>query len=211
MGRNRVIIIFLNALLLGCAGRLDYVPPTVQSRPDNSIVVNKPRDVVWKQIVPALGKQFFVINNMDKDSGFINLSYSGDPERYVDCGRIVSYVKNARGERTYDFPGSKSEQQYEIMNSNGLFLVNRKMSLEGRINLTFEEISSDKTRVTANTKYVLSRASTVQNAGGGIPQSFNHTMSFNSGQSGTLPGQEGKHLECHPTGLLEREVLSLAN
>ncbi|MFZ0050306.1 MAG: hypothetical protein WAK96_00895, partial [Desulfobaccales bacterium] len=88
-------------ILSGCAGKLDYAAPSPTSTINNSIIVDKSKDEVWKTIVPALGKKFFVINNLDKESGIINVSYKGDPEQYVDCGRITSYVANARGERTY--------------------------------------------------------------------------------------------------------------
>src|SRR5690554_3895515 len=108
-------------VLTGCAGKLDYHRPTTPVAMQNEKVIKKSRDQVWDDAVPALGKQFFVINNLDKSSGLINVSYSGDPERYVDCGRINSYVKNARGERTYDFSASSAAQQYEIMVNGHLF------------------------------------------------------------------------------------------
>jgi len=94
-------------LLVGCAGDFKYTRPASKPTLSNSVLVKKSKDEVWKEIVPALGRKFFVINNLDRDSGIINISYTGDPERYVDCGRICSYVKNLRGERVYDFPASK--------------------------------------------------------------------------------------------------------
>lgn len=166
-----------------------------------------PRDAVWNSAVPKLGKQFFVINNLDKSSGLINLSYSGDPESYVDCGRIISYVSNARGARTYDFPASKADQQYEVMSGN-LFFVHRKMSLDGRINLIFEELSPNETRVTANTKYVLSKTFTVNGVTGGIPQTQTDSISFNSGGTASFPTvSDGRATECVSTGKLESEIL----
>src|SRR5262249_34213685 len=152
---KRGLLLLSAALIAGCAGKLDYVAPVADGRVANSKVINKPRDAVWNAAVPALGKQFFVINNLDKSSGFINLSYSGDPESYIDCGRIISHVQNARGERTYNFAGSKADQTYEVMNEAGLFFVQRKMSVEGRVNLVFEELGPTQTRVTANTRYVV--------------------------------------------------------
>jgi len=79
----------LCVLAFGCAGRLEYRPPNSIAPQQNSVEINKSKDAVWKIIVPAIGKNFFVINNLDKESGIINISYSGDPERYVDCGYIV--------------------------------------------------------------------------------------------------------------------------
>jgi hypothetical protein len=69
----------LPLLLASCmAGKLDYMRPMTTRHIDVSKIINKPRDAVWNAAVPALGKQFFVINNMDRSSGFINLRESSN-------------------------------------------------------------------------------------------------------------------------------------
>jgi hypothetical protein len=204
-------LLVIAAAVTGCAGKLDYVRPSPQlSAASNFKVIDKPRDIVWNAAVPELGKQFFIINNLDKSSGLINISYSGDPEKYIDCGRVTSYVKNARGERTYDFAGAKAQQSYEIMDpTNGLFFIDRRMSLEGRVNLVFEEVGPNQTRVTANTRYVVQRQRTVRNAANNFPQNLSDSVSFNSGGSSSFPaGPDGRATECVATGALEREILS---
>lgn len=207
---NKIIAVLILTILAGCAGKFEYTRPKSLPTLNNSVVINKSKDEVWKQIVPMLGKQFFVINNLDKDSGIINISYSGDPERYVDCGRIISYVKNARGERTYVFPASKSYQDYEIMDIRGgagLFFVSRKMSLEGRMNIIVEDIGNNQSRVTANTRYILTKTTTFRNVQG-HSNTVTNTLSFNSGQEGISEGS-GPNMICQATGKLEDEVLSL--
>ena len=121
----RTLAVALAAVLLAaCAGKVDYVRPSVAvAQGSNTKTVPRAREAVWTSSVPEIGKQYFVINNIDKASGLINVSYSGDPERFIDCGLITSYVKNARGERTYSFQGSKAQQEYEIMNEQGLFFL----------------------------------------------------------------------------------------
>jgi hypothetical protein len=205
--KTKIIIFLLTVLASGCAGKFDYIKPTTSIKEINSITINQSRDSVWNAAVPSLGKQFFVINNLDKSSGLINLSYVGDPEKYVDCGRIISYVKNMRGERTYDFSASKAEQQYEVMEGNLMF-ANRKMGLEGRINLIFEEITPNQTKVTANTKYIISRTLTVRDISSGASQTANDSISFNSGTSAAFaPNNKGQATECVPTGKLEDDIL----
>ena len=204
--------LILSILAVGCAGRVDYRPPNTIVPQKNSVEINKSKDEVWKIIVPALGKNFFVINNLDKESGIINISYSGDPEKYVDCGYIESYIKNARGERTYRFPASSAHQTYEVMDmkqSGGLFFIDRKMHLEGRMNLIVEEIAPDRTLITANTKYVLTKSGTVRNVQNGT-SSFSDTISFNTNQGDRFPGG-GSHTGtfCQANGNFEKEVLSL--
>lgn len=205
-----VLGVLLTAVLAACAGKIDYIRPSTQVTPGANVkVVERPRDVVWNATVPELGKQYFVINNLDKSSGLINVSYSGDPERYIDCGRITSYVKNARGERTYDFAASKAQQTYEIMNPGvGLFFLDRRMSLEGRVNLIFEEVGPNTTRVTANTRYIVTRSQEMRNVQG-ASRNFSDSISFNSGSGASFPANaDGQSAECVPTGALEREVLS---
>lgn len=168
MAPKRLAYSLLLIFSSGCAtGRLEYVPPPTIQRVETSKIIDKPRDAVWNAAVASLGKHFYVINNMDKASGFINLSYTGDPEAYVDCGLISSHVSNLAGPRTYDFPASKGDQAYETMGGGTLFRVHRTMSLEGRINLIFEDLGSDKTRVTISTRYILTRTVVQQAVGGG--------------------------------------------
>src|SRR5262245_57370267 len=81
-------LLILAALACGCASRFEYIKPPSQVATPNFKMIEKPREEVWNAAIPALGKQFFVINNLDKDSGLINLSYAGDPEQYIECGRI---------------------------------------------------------------------------------------------------------------------------
>lgn len=207
---RHITIVALSLALAACAGKVDYIRPTAQPGATSNVkAVERSRDAVWNTSVPELGKQFFVINNLDKSSGLMNISYTGDPERYIDCGRITSYVKNASGERTYDFAGAKAQQAYEVMNpSVGLFLLDRKMNLEGRVNLIFEEVGPNSTRVTANTRYVVTRTLTVR-GGNNLPQTKTETISFNSGSVGAFPANTGgQGTECVPTGALEREILS---
>lgn len=211
MNALHIVVAAVGLLVLnGCAGRQDYTPPLSGTLPPNTRVVDAPREQVWNKLIPALSRQFFVINTIDRQSGLINVSYSGNPEAYIDCGRVVSYVKNARGERNYDFPGARAQQSYEIMNDSGLLFINRSMDLEGRVNLIVEEIGPRQTRVTANTRYVATRRQQISNPQG---QSANlsHSMNFNSGGTGALSGSgSNTGLTCRANGQLEAELIGLA-
>lgn len=202
----------LSILLLGgCAGKIDYAPPTKSTVVNNQKIVDKPKDVVWNNSMAELGKNFFVINNLDKSSGFINISYSGSPEKYVNCGYLTSYVKNARGERTYHFPAASANERYEIMDPQfGLILVNRQMQLEGRVNLIFEQITPNQTRISANTRYVLQKKGTAYSYGANQSKNFEDSISFNSGASAFFrPSSSGESVECVSNGRLEEEILEM--
>jgi len=157
-----------------------------------------------------MGQKFFVINNMDKESGFINVSYSGDPELYVDCGSATSYVKNAAGERTYSYRAAQKSTDLEVMDSQGLFFIHREMSLEGRINVLVQPISNNSTTVTVNSRYILTRTSNVRDVNNRT-STFKSDVTFNTGQTGSLENSNGRQPTiCVPTGGLEKSILDLA-
>jgi hypothetical protein len=199
------------AFISGCAGKFSEVRLNTATSPSaNYRVIDKPREVVWDASVPELGKQFFVVNNLDKSSGLIGISYSGNPEKFIDCGNITSYVKNTQGERTYDFPGARAQETYEIMNGGVLFHIERKMSVESRVNLVFEEINPNQTKVTAKTFYVVQKNVTVRRADNNFSQSWSDSISFKTGGSSPLPndGNSAAATVCMANGELEREILS---
>ena len=209
--RNQSVMFYLIlafiVFLLGCDSKYEYTKPSSTLFKNNSIIVNKSREDIWDKIIPKIGKTFFVINNLDKDSGLINISYSGDPEEYVDCGQIHSYIKNLAGQRTYNFPSSRAYQEYEYMEGGYLYHIKRKMDLEGRINIILEEIAPTQTQVTINTKYVLTKTITSQILGSQYyPATQTYTTTFVSGQEGKCTSGI---MICKATGGLEREILSL--
>jgi len=113
------------------------------------------------------------------------------------------------GARHYEFAAAKAQQTFEVL-KNGLWDMDRKMNLEGRVNLIFEETSPSSTRVSANIKYVVSRSITSKQRGSNFPpSSTDDVISFNSGGSASFPaGTDGRATECVPTGKLEQEILS---
>lgn len=203
-------VLALAALLVGCAGKIEYMRPMASPGPSPAQKeVDRSKDDVWARLVPELGKRFFVINNLDKSSGLINVSYNGDPERYLDCGVVSSYVKNAAGERSYNFSGAAAETRYEEMSpQSGLVRWHRSMNLEGRMNVIVEEYSKNRTRVTVNTRYVVQRTNRAWNASGQPFGANTDTISFNTGgRSSFPPGRSGTGTECVATGSLEDEIL----
>ena len=205
------LIVMAIIIASGCGvltGNINYQSPDYDYKYNNSIVIDKEIDDVWMRFVPEIGKSFFVVNNIDKISGFINVSYSGDPEKYVDCGTITSYVKNLKGERNYVFPGAKSFQQYEYVYNNNLYFSARKMVLEGRANIIFEQLNSSKTKVTANTKYIITRTVNVTNVMGQSATPLIETINFNTGEISYFTLGANK-LKCRPNGKFEADILLL--
>jgi len=205
-------VLILMLLLGGCAANQAYVHPTAPSAvPSNSAIVEKPRGSLWKEVVPTLDTKRFAVTNADKQSGLLTIGYTGDPVRYIDCGRVNARVKSGDGERSDSFPGAAASQNYELTLPQGLFRIERHMALDARTTLVFEEITSDRTRLTATTRYVVTRTIRVTDANN-RSSNFTDTISFDSGSGASFPAhKDGKATECVATGLLESELLSLLN
>jgi len=177
---------------------------------DHFRVIVMPRNVVLDVSISRLGNKSFVIDNPGKSSGLLSVSYSGDPEKFIDCGHVTSHVKDAGGQRDYDFPGAKAQMTYDIMNGNTLLHIDRKMSVTAHVSLAFREINPNQTKVTANTLYVVRKDVTSTNADTDFHQSWSDSVSFTT--RGAAPfGNEinsAATTSCVATGELEREVLT---
>ena len=201
-------ICFFSFLIIvtGCVSSdYSYREPEPVWKVENSITVKQTKEKVWSKLVRGIGENFFVINNMDKQSGFLNVSYSGDPEKYVIGGYLHYEFSNARGKRVYDFPATKSLAQFETMVGGNYQSVTRKMELEGRMNILITEVDSFNTSITVNTRYILNMTVTGTDAMGRTLIPSQQTITFNTGQSGL---SSGKGL-YYASGELEKTILDL--
>jgi hypothetical protein len=191
--------------LVGCS-TISYSPPQSKSLKENTATLAVARDSFWKQFISQLSSEFFVINNLDKETGLINVSYSGDPEKFVDCGRIkLSSEDN-------DFPASRGAHRYQQWAGWKVFRIDRQMQLDGRMNIIVHEVDPKNTQLTVNTRYILNRRMTTTDSSGQMVGSNNDTAAFNYGQDGSFPavGDDNPPLVCRSTGVLERQIVTIA-
>lgn len=163
---QKFTLLILCSFLGGCASvpqsTHDYRAPTTKYATINEMKVEQPFDEVWDKFVKNLATSFFAINNIEKASRIINVSFSTDnPERYVDCGETS---------RSFTKGGSTEFYRYEVAShstykSGGtwgpynnlplIFTVSRRPSLEGRANIYIAP--DDKgTITTVNVRYSIS-------------------------------------------------------
>ena len=213
------VLASLTVALTGCvSGTAQYSAPSAYRTNQNSVVVAHARDVAWQAAVPRLSKEFFVINTIDKSSGIVNISYSGDPSKYVDCGRIRTQVSDIHGERVYDFAAASASEQYEGTGWVGAFhspriaQVDRRMSLEGRMNIVFEDVDATHTRITVSTRYLVTRDVTQRIVPEGFSGRLHDTISFNTGGSATFAqpaNVTSNPTTCSANGQFEENILDL--
>lgn len=191
------------SLLVACAGRFEYVRPMGAHTPTLTRTVGKSVDEVWRHAAALPIQERIVVHGVDKDAGVITLAYRGDPEPYVDCGHITSYVKNVRGERTYRFPAAHAATDYELMTGKEIVSIARQMLLDARITLTVAAIGNNETRVSVSAQYTLTRTMHVRDTQGSV-QALSHVAGFASDQEGAFPGA----VVCRASGTLEADVVA---
>jgi hypothetical protein len=201
----------LSLNIVGCSSNMTYMPP-LEMRESQTVILRDSFEAAWTKSVRALGDSFFVMNNIVKDSKIINLSYSGDPEKYVDCGHLTINVKEGIGSTTYEFPAARRSVKYKLVRGFSTTSVDRQMSLEARINVLFEEVDRNETGVKVVVRYVVTRTGT-QTV---IDHFSNRTstlplpplsFSFNTGGSDSATAESTS--TCRPTGAMEKAIIDL--
>lgn len=191
----------------GCATSMNYSPPS-RVAVANSVKVEKPFESVWDQLVRELSSDFFVINNIDKNSRIINISFtSNQPSDYIDCGSTSRSSSSilADGPTLYNTADSVG---YRTTNPIGQPLnVNRKTRLEGRSNI-YVAPNGSATDVIVNTKYVLDIKTAVTDLYGHQVGQGSKTIDFSTkSPSLSSPSEPG----CATKGAIEQKILSFVS
>lgn len=202
------VLLLIVGAVAGCASSdVNYAKPSMKKDSENELVVNKSFNSTWEDAVDGLSQSFFVINNISKDSGIINVSFSTDqPSQYIDCGSTTWTSSHpARGEQTWIYEvADDSSVWYGVEGTNHIGQRTRNTDLSGRINIFLKQISAKQTRIRTNIRYVLNIKVIEQGITAPHHGENTSTVTFSSGETG---GSEGD-AQCVATGNLENEVLS---
>ncbi|RBP84249.1 hypothetical protein EBI01_05585 [Marinomonas rhizomae] len=194
-------------LLTGCAtSNMNYTKPSSQTI-INQIVINEKFDTIWDRLVKNLASDFFIINNIEKSSRIINVSFStGKPSDYVDCGNTVREFNNARGKSLYTYDPSDSAS-YTFTNLQGhAFNAIRTSRLNGRTNVYLAP-EGEGTVISVNTKYVVDVDVKYYNiVNNQFAGNENFTFDFSTKSEFSNPGG----VTCVARGNLEQKILSYA-
>ena len=215
--------------LTGCATQgvssANYTPGP-QNAVKNEKTITRAQAIVWDELVRELSKSFYVINNIERESRIINVSFNTNaPTDYVDCGRTRRTYTQGDKVETFEYDVANSatfkvagtSQPHPSMFSYAV--MRRTPALEGRSNIYVAPDPSNPTStvISVNTRYVLSvrvdGESIVQHIGGNImnrtplrpPES---SMIFNTNKpSTTMAGDVA--IICASKGRLETEILKM--
>lgn len=153
---------FVILLVDGCM-TATYVKPThVDKKEKYTVSVNKDFDQVWKQLIEYSASTFFSIDNYEKDSGLITLTFGASrPSEFITGGQWKSTgIKNFEGDYV------KCLSMY------------RNGKLNGKMNIVVSKNSNHETRIIVNARYIFSIPST--------QQSRSMTWSFDTGNCDTI-------------------------
>lgn len=227
--RFGMTLVVVASLVSGCATQgvstAEYSPP-IEQVVQNEKTVDRAQPVVWDELVRELSKSFFVINNIERESRIINVSFqSSTPGDYVDCGRTRRTYAEGDKRELFDYAVADSSTYKEAGRTQPhpaqktYARVNRQTSLEGRSNIYVAPDSSNSSRtvVSVNTRYVLS----IKVHGEGILEHANgnvlhrspfsrdsNPMVFNTNKP-TSQAAGGITIVCRDKGRLESEILRM--
>lgn len=223
-------LLVLVMLVNGCAtvgtNTFNYTKPQFQ-KIDNSMIIEEPFEKVWDKLVEKLSQSFFIINNINKDSRIINVSFAtNEPKQYIDCGDTVRTFEKGKQKETYSYNVAETSQYRTSRGTFGVRLLEdvwkRKTSLEGRINIYVAPIDKNSTKVTVNVRYILTvKASGVayqlhpynnvilsSNLLGGAVSSLGFTTNQDNKENwGTI--ENPTYVTCHSTSKLENKILDM--
>lgn len=202
--KNIVSIIPVVLFLAGCASSsFHYTPPATMTNKSTKHV-EKSFDVTWNQLVKELSSDFFVINNIDKNSRLINISFSSQkPSEYIDCGQTSRTFTNARGTNTYTYKTADSSTFSTTNPSGDAFNVDRKTKLEGRSNVYIAP-DGNGTEINVNTKFVLTIITNAYTFDGRGAGAQNSTVDFSTKHEGG-----GNDIRCISNGVIEHRILDM--
>ena len=175
-----------------------YDPPSIDDTNfKNSLITNKNFEETWTSVIDFLTDSFFKIENLDKDSGLLTLSFgSKETENFIDCGDF---------EYTLFFTGEEFKGSYIDYAKSGLLAA-----LEAKMNIKLQKINNESTKISINTNYTFS----TQHALGYYDPKLNQTYSFESGGyqtidvinpiKGSIPTRT-----CKSTNFAEKAIFNL--
>jgi hypothetical protein len=202
-----ILLIVVTMCGFGCAiGNISYYEEQGIKNTDNTIFLKESKDKVWAKLIDGIGKSFFVINNIEKDSGLINISYGDDPCRFISCGTLNSYVLSAQGKRQYNFPACIEYKEYEEFHKGNLFIIRRWITLDGRASIIVQK-RNNGTLVKVNVRYVVIKNAKIYDPSYKFINTKLSNIKFNSNGGESFPNG----LKCYANGQFEKMILDIVN
>lgn len=172
---------------------VSYLPPASGPTLDYKRSIQADFDTTWSALIDHASTTFFTIENFEKDSGLLILTFgASDIPAYVDCGQWSYHYyqqESAISATHVDFDGSYAQWLASEVGA----------SLVAKMNIRVRKVSSNRTDVIVSARYVLA-------------DSTGDRWVFSSGNSATIqprnrtPGSPPTRT-CQPTHKAERSII----
>lgn len=210
---------FVLLFVSGCtaSSSIDYTGVETDETVENQLTVNEDFEIVWDRLIKNLSSEFFVINNVEKASRIINVSFSSNtPSDLIDCGRTSrTYTSGSGATESYNYLSADSSR-FKYSTEDGLYAydVATQKSVEGRANI-YVAPTDQGTQIAVNVRYIWTTKfefMPIHRVSGvviGYPESRTDEYTFETAN----PLDEyvdGFQLTCRSNGTLESMVLDAA-
>ncbi len=218
--------VLLSACGTAASSSLSVIAPR-ESSVENEITVNRAFDDAWGDLVAGVSQGFFVIDNIEKDSRLLSVSFASDqPESYVDCGR--SERTDGRGDelRSYSYLVAESSEYALVQEVDGYpgysvtYSIRRETNLDGRASIDVARSTDGTTGVAVNVRYnlgvnvtafyeVRDELGVVVDFGDAPSEGTTHSFRTNQpNQANWGTVDDPSMISCRSTGRLENEILA---
>ncbi len=179
---SKLVLTNLVLLALGGLATESHASPAKEHNKKHlSATVNKSYDTTWEAMFRHASASFFVLEDFDKSSGLIILSFgASNAHQYIDCGRMN---KNS-AELKYKGPYTSFLEQYA------------GAKLRGKMSIVITELLPKKTGIRINGKYEFASKLTEP-----------ALLTFDSGYSATISVSK----EQAETGIIETKTCHSTN
>lgn len=230
------------AALFGCASEPDRIPrataetythtPHVPAAPIvDKVVLKKPFDVAWNELVKNLAANFFAVDQIDKESRFISINASQDAG---GVGRNrdwwLKYASCGTSERRFTYDGRDYAYTYATVGTEpystvyGDYMQNwaevrPRVDAEIKMNIYLSPLDSGRTEMSVNARYKFARyvdqeIYTYRNNGQYLLDSkytdrSGSIITFTTRNAGQHPTDRIPPIMCFATGAFESAVIDL--
>lgn len=145
------LLVLLCLFALSACRSLDaaYTPPGADTNLDYKRSIHADFDTTWSALIDHASTTFFAIENFEKNSGLLILSFgASDIPEFVDCGHWSYHFyeqHNAFQSTRIDFDGPYA------------FWIESEVegTLQGKMNIRVREMTPTRTDVVVSAKYIL--------------------------------------------------------
>jgi hypothetical protein len=215
----RCITLLAVLFIGGCANRpiptIDVRAPENNPRIENTAILTAQFEKTWNRLVKSLSREFFIINNIDKESRIISVSFStAEVSKYVDCGTAEVDDLASGASKILHLAESQSfnvRSWLDVAWGYGYVVRSRSTNVEGRMNI-YVAPKDNGTEISVNSRYIVNvdvkhRLTQPRDTGlsvFGLPHRESYHVTFNTGK------RSNGRMICQSTGKLEAAVLRMA-